>query len=528
MGHIKKIRIIGFKKFSDFSIEFNEKTNILVGDNEAGKSTVIEAIDILINKTYENYDKYILADLFNRSNISKFIENPHFENLPKIVISGEFSLDSSDKNAKDYYGINWHETDKKTFKYGIVFECSIDKELKADVANIIKDQIIPFEFYSLKWTTFKNETYNKMKKAITFVPIDASSNSTFNSIDFYSRRLFIDKNLERMTKIKTEFRSQMDKGFESLKLEYLDNDKKFGLNHKKLILENIIGILDEDILIENRGKGIEKIIKTEIAIDNKRSNDVIAIEEPENNLSHTSLRKIIHSIESKCKEQQLIITTHNSLIASGLLLNNVVWISNNGNNSLSELNKATSKYFLKLENENLLRFIIANKVVLVEGPSEKLILPYLFKKSYENEISFESESIDIISCNGLAYKRYLEIAKVLNKKVAVLTDNDGSQEKIKEIVDFNKSESNIRIFVPDNTRHYTWEVILKEENEKIFNENIKIDKSAKYLVNGKELEDKKLAYMLLNKVEISLKVIEEEIHIIAPEYVKGLFKWIRD
>ena len=35
---IKKIRIINFKCFQDFSIELNDGMNILVGDNEVGKT----------------------------------------------------------------------------------------------------------------------------------------------------------------------------------------------------------------------------------------------------------------------------------------------------------------------------------------------------------------------------------------------------------------------------------------------------------------------------------------------------------
>ena len=43
--YIKKIHIENFKKFKGpFDLELNEDLNIIVGNNEAGKSTVIEAI----------------------------------------------------------------------------------------------------------------------------------------------------------------------------------------------------------------------------------------------------------------------------------------------------------------------------------------------------------------------------------------------------------------------------------------------------------------------------------------------------
>lgn len=44
MNYIKTMRIIGFKKFKDTKINFNEHINIIiVGENEAGKSTILEA-----------------------------------------------------------------------------------------------------------------------------------------------------------------------------------------------------------------------------------------------------------------------------------------------------------------------------------------------------------------------------------------------------------------------------------------------------------------------------------------------------
>ena len=40
MNYIKSLHIEGFKKFQTLDVEFNEHMNILVGENEAGKSTI--------------------------------------------------------------------------------------------------------------------------------------------------------------------------------------------------------------------------------------------------------------------------------------------------------------------------------------------------------------------------------------------------------------------------------------------------------------------------------------------------------
>ena len=92
MNHIKTMRIIGFKKFKDTKIDFNEHINIIVGENEAGKSTILEAIDIVINQLYKNSDKSVISDLINKENLEKFKKNPTIENLPKIYIEIELEL----------------------------------------------------------------------------------------------------------------------------------------------------------------------------------------------------------------------------------------------------------------------------------------------------------------------------------------------------------------------------------------------------------------------------------------------------
>lgn len=50
---ITRLIIEGFKGFKDrFCIEFNESVNIIVGDNEAGKSTILEAINLGLTGLY--------------------------------------------------------------------------------------------------------------------------------------------------------------------------------------------------------------------------------------------------------------------------------------------------------------------------------------------------------------------------------------------------------------------------------------------------------------------------------------------
>ena len=103
MQYIKSLYIKGFKKFYEINVPFNKHMNILVGENEAGKSTILEAIKIVLNQMYKNTDKSILKDLFHIPQVKNFNKNPSIETLPKIEIELDLELDHKDKNSEYFF-----------------------------------------------------------------------------------------------------------------------------------------------------------------------------------------------------------------------------------------------------------------------------------------------------------------------------------------------------------------------------------------------------------------------------------------
>ena len=47
--YIKRINIEGFKTFSNFDLDLNKSLNVIVGDNETGKTTLLEAINLALS-----------------------------------------------------------------------------------------------------------------------------------------------------------------------------------------------------------------------------------------------------------------------------------------------------------------------------------------------------------------------------------------------------------------------------------------------------------------------------------------------
>ena len=73
MTYISKVQIKNFKKFENFSIELSNSTNLIIGDNESGKSTILTAIDLVLSASRHKIESISLEALFNKEVIDNFL-----------------------------------------------------------------------------------------------------------------------------------------------------------------------------------------------------------------------------------------------------------------------------------------------------------------------------------------------------------------------------------------------------------------------------------------------------------------------
>lgn len=526
MNFIKSLHIRGFKKFLSLDVEFNEHMNILVGENEAGKSTIMDAIKTVLNQQYRNTDKAVLRDLFNTTMVAEFQENPCIKTLPFILIEIELVLDPKQKNSEYFYGEVYGDRKKQAEKFGIRFECKFDEEIGTGLDKSIMDRKIPYEYYSLSWSTFANRPYQMIKRPLQFIAIDTSSHAALPTFNYYNRTLFASKydELTRM-KVKNAFRDQLDQAFDKIGLPAIDGHRKFGVDGKKVVLETILSVYEDSISLENRGSGMESLIKTQIALDRKNGVDVILMEEPENHLCFSNLRKMLQEISEKQDESQIIVATHNNMIASRLNLNNVLWITNSKVQSLKNVDHDVAQFFVKADDNAFLQLLLSDKVFLVEGATEFLLLPHFYEQIARNNV--ESDGVTVISCNGISYKKYLAIAKATEKRIAVITDNDKEQSKIDVSSEFNKQNELQHIFMGETTDNWTWEACVYHANKTALDSMITVQDGAKYLFHQKDYGTV-LGKMLNNKVDVAYQMLTSGVEFEVPQYIKDAIAWINE
>lgn len=534
--YIKKLTILGYKKFRNFHINFKPGLNILIGENGVGKSTILEAINIVLNQTtiYQNTGEY--QQLFNIENIHEFKEKAKNEtvsiaDLPKIEIKLEFCF--SEENPQNFKFFK-KEQDKDSF--GILFKYEFDENY-TDIFNNInfkENQTLPLEYYHAVWTTLSGNRYIRTMNPLKSILIDTSSYMR-DIYGNYAKSMYqnvLDENSQR--KVSFGFNQQIKNSLNEYPELIIDDNRKFSVDENKSNLINLLDIKENDISLKNIGKGEENILKTEISLNKNPNHNplkLVMIEEPENHLSYSNTRQQINTILSeKNNVKQLIITTHESMILNRLNLSNAIWIKENEGNSLSSLPEGDIQFFKKIDNFDILKYILGHNIILVEGASEFIILPEIIKKIFKKNM--DELKIDIISMQGIRYKHFIELSKIINKKTLVLTDNDGSQDAIDKINEINSSNNQIYIATPQDTKQFTLESSLFEYNTSLFKDIIN-DITEKDVTateyKGRSL-NKYLVAALNRKTEFALKLCDyiAEDNFNVPNYIISGLNWLKN
>jgi putative ATP-dependent endonuclease of the OLD family len=212
--------------------------------------------------------------------------------------------------------------------------------------------------------------------------------------------------------------------------------------------------------------------------------------------------------------RQLIITTHSSFVLNKLGVDSVVLFYRGSSFRLNALTPSTQDYFMRLPGHDTLRLILAKRSILVEGPSDELIVQAAFKTKH-GKMPLEA-GIDVISVNSLAFKRFLEIAVLLDLPVAVVTDNDGKVAALNAKYADYFDKPKIGIHFDSDEAFPTLEPQLLKVNGRSTIEKI-LDKK---FSSDIEL----LAYMKENKADVALKFFTTTEPWTAPEYIVRAIK----
>jgi putative ATP-dependent endonuclease of OLD family len=545
--YIKNVIIENFKCFNGlFRLKLNEGVNILVGDNEAGKSTILEAIHLaLTGLLHGRYLKNELTQyIFNSDVVSTYITELEIKGIkavpPQILI--EIIMDGDD--LAEFEGDGNKERIKQP---GFGLKILFDDKYQEEYEKLVKNggiKTLPIEYYQIQWSSFaRDEGITPRSIPIKSALIDSASNRHQNGSDIYISRIikeFLDE--EEIVKISQSHR-QMKEFFmaqsaiqtinEKIKKAAKITEKQIGLSvelSSKNAWENSLMTYLDNIPFHYIGKGEQCIIKTKLALGHKKAKqaNIILLEEPENHLSHSKLNQLIKDIQTEQAAKQVLISTHSSFVANKLGLENLILLHDQKTVRLNDLDPDTQNFFQKLSGYDTLRLILCKKAILVEGDSDELIVQKAF--FVKNGVLPIEMGIDVISV-GTSFLRFLEIAAMINKPVTVVTDNDGDPKALlKKYEDYNGKniKPNIRICYDEKVEKGDLKIGDKAFNyntlePKMFASNSLALFNTLFETTYKDINDMH-RYMRSNKTECALAVFDAKVPVQFPGYILEAIK----
>lgn len=401
--NIKQLKIKGFRGFQtsqtlSFALpngQIGSGLTVLVGPNNSGKSTIIEALSAVTSRHYQT---------------------PSFSVGKRNVLSGDFIDIEITTSASDNSLFSLVSSQKGSSETKFVDENNLKQALNVFSLPSRRN----FEPFFLKNEMDRNTFLSNNTS------LKAKRSGLYNN---FNARLFHIQNDN------TSFNSTLK--------EILGEDFEWAIdttdegNHFIKIIKGHVSHSSD-----GAGEGIVSLFTIIDALHDSKPNDVVAIDEPELSL-HPSLQKRLNTVLSYfAKDRQIIISTHSpyfinwtNLYNGGSLARiidnpiNGTEIHNLKTNSIAELKKLSKNLF----NPHILGinavevFFLLDNIILTEG---------------QEDVIYFQRICEILKINPNSYffgfgaggagnmKAILNLLRDLGfKKVSTILDNDKQQEK---------------------------------------------------------------------------------------------------
>lgn len=360
MIKINRIKLQNYRQFEKYEIIPNDKINILIGDNEVGKSTILEAIELTTSGNIKKIESIGLSNLINQKTIKDFINstNKSIEKFPKMIV--ELYLDGL---PEDWRWNGKNNTLKQECS-GIKFICELDEDYYDEINHVFESEnkYFPYEFYKIKFQTFANQPYSSFNKdKIKSGLINNLLIDTKYSINEFVKKMYYEFTNDISERIKNNYEfNNMKEQFYSKKFNYkISTNYHFGLKHDSSNdFENELMIYKDNVSLNNCGASQQIMIKTNFAVEKvgDNFNNILLFDEPENHLSSINLRSLLDKLIN-ATNKQLFITTHNSYSCMRMETKNALLLHKDHSSQpigFNNLNDETSKYFIKMPPAGLL------------------------------------------------------------------------------------------------------------------------------------------------------------------------------
>lgn len=493
-----KISIVNFRNFENIEIDVSNK-NVFFGLNDVGKTNFLYAL------------RYVFDRDIRRNGL---IDSDFHKKNTEEPISITITLDISDTGNVDCQKLRAQLKGALLSSHNKVYIKLVaeynSKDLSAapvlywggDLANLceMKQRGYLYELdyvFNVIYIDSYVDLYSLFKKNIPMLV--KSDNPTDNTIlsHIQSTVTQLNSDIATLSGIK-EFESKITPEYQKFRNEGVTISVKSEIAVRGLY-SNIIPYIKQngdDNLYPTAGEGRKKLLAYSIydlisSECEETKINLFLIEEPENHL-HKSLQIALSQILfTDDKYRYLFVTTHSPFVLYEMDNVSLIRIFN-------DLHISSASYFYtvpkiyeknrKILNRSLTEAIFANKVLLVEGPSEVLLFEKVMSVVYP---FYEADGVYILAVGGIGFQIYIDILDSLEIENVIKTDND---------LRLVKSSGEYSVLGFSRCNNIIGEAVLPTDTVK---GNSVSDRQHLYLANKAKLDEIRSEYdIFLSKVDL--------------------------
>ena len=452
--YISSVSIENFRAFKEKTVfHFNPGVTVLIGENDCGKSTVIDAIRYVLGTTDQSWQRIELSDYYQENTDNEIHITITFSNLT-VREKAAFLECLTYTKDEEILIINWsakYMTNVKPHRTFVSVNCG----RKADVAAPSAEARVLLRVTYLKplrdaQAQMRSGRGSRLAQILSSIPdlnlgereykegIDITSLSLAGIFDLSNQLLAEHKVIKAVNKgigdilntelmlnndaVKTQITVAGDGNTDEKKIYSLL--EKLDLNIQKDSVSNYgnVGLGTSNLM----SMACEMLLNQD---DNELSTFML-IEEPEAHIHAQRQLKLIQSMQKKGENQQVILTTHSPLLASVVELNNLLLIQNRKAFSMREgetmLDSSDYKFLERYLDATKANLFFAKGVIIVEGPGEALLLPTLAQLLNRNLTDYGISIVDVKSTGLRRYARIFQRKEgdEINIPVSCITDRD--------------------------------------------------------------------------------------------------------
>ena len=471
--YIAELKLWNFRKFGSdiFDLEspslhvsFNQGLNVLVGENDSGKTCIIDAIKLLLKTYSDEWIKVEDEDFYNDSLYLRI--ECVFRGFEPNESRHFIQWLGMEKNNKDDPGTLFlrvmldvkRNNEKKIFYFEVRAGCDDEgRQLSAEAKDFLKCTYLkPLRNAEAELVPRKNSRLSQ----IFYGHPDFENKKDHEFIDWFKevndklRKYFEEQNQE--DKIKPVLNAALKKFLprNSIQEVIFSTDRP----ELKKILEKLKLDIGSQ---QNSGLGTYNMlfIAAELLLLKRGNYDGIKlglIEEIEAHLHPQAQLRVIQYLQdiSETNKIQLIITTHSPNLASKVDLKNLIICRDNDvfpmnceENEMTYLSKTDYSFLQRFLDVTKANLFFARGVLLVEGDTENIIIPAI-AKLIDKDLS--EYGVSIVNVGSTAFLRYANIFKrkdnkQMNIPVSVITDLDIKPDLYNNIKPDAKTEKDFNI-----------------------------------------------------------------------------------